>query len=428
MSYIDHYKKLIEAEFKTNKNFYFMKAVAPGADYFIENGFPLKKKGNERWKYLDLRNVANSNFTKSIYEERISNDFDSVLEKLASCGINIVEDEILIVGDYENHLSGRNFIEPEGIGASSPSKTIIGEIADPEEDGFIALNAAVADITSFWIDENFSQKALNIVFAGQSQGDRLSTERICIKIHANTEVTINEIHFDSDFNTLNIPVLEAYLDKNAKLIHNKVILGSEKDMNFNFTRVFQEEGSYYENTSFCSSPSIGSNDIKVIMAGQGSECDLRGIYFTNNKAQFNTHVTVDHLAPNCKSNQFYKGVLSDESKAVFSGKIFVERDAQKTYATQKDLNLLMSKGAEIDTKPSLEIYADDVECFHGATAGHVDESGLYYMMSRGIEKEIATQMLVRGFADEIIDSISDSKIRKFASNQTELILPSLSFK
>ena len=164
------------------------------------------------------------------------------------------------------------------------------------------------------------------------------------------------------------------------------------------------------------------------MGGENSECDLRGIYFTNHKAQFNTHVTVDHLVPNCKSNQFYKGVLSDESKAVFSGKIFVEKDAQKTYATQKDLNLLMSKGAEIDTKPSLEIYADDVECFHGATAGHVDESTLYYMMSRGIEKEIATQMLVRGFVDEIIDEISDEKIRNFASNQTESILPKLSFK
>ena len=199
-------------------------------------------------------------------------------------------------------------------------------------------------------------------------------------------------------------------------------------MNFNFTRVFQEEGSYYKNTSFCHSPSLGSNDIKVIMGGENSECDLRGIYFTNHKAQFNTHVTVDHLVPNCKSNQFYKGVLSDESKAVFSGKIFVEKDAQKTYATQKDLNLLMSKGAEIDTKPSLEIYADDVECFHGATAGHVDESTLYYMMSRGIEKEIATQMLVRGFVDEIIDEISDEKIRNFASNQTESILPKLSFK
>ncbi len=428
MSYIDHYKKLIEAELKSNKNFYFMRAVAPGADYFIENGFPLKKKGNERWKYLDLRNVTSSNFIKSIYEERISTDFESVLEKLNSCGINIVEDEILIVGDEDNHLAGRNFIEPEGIGASSPSKTNIGEIANPEEDGFIALNAAVADITSFWVDENFSKKSLNIVFAGQSQDERLVTERMCIKILKNTEVTINEIHFDSNFNTLNIPVLEIHLDKDSKLIHNKVILGSEKDMNFNFTRVFQEEGSSYQNNSFCHSPFIGSNDIKVIMSGEGSECDLRGIYFTNNKNQFNTHITVDHLAPNCKSNQFFKGVLSDESKAVFSGKIFVEKGAQKTLATQKDLNLLMSKGAEIDTKPSLEIYADDVECSHGATAGNVDESTLYYMMSRGLKKETATRMLVRGFVDEMINSISDDKIRKFASNQTELILPNLAFK
>tara|TARA_B100001029_G_scaffold178219_2_gene184477 strand:+ start:20175 stop:21461 length:1287 start_codon:yes stop_codon:yes gene_type:complete len=428
MSYKDHYKKLIEDELKSNKNYYFMRAVSPGVDYFIENGFPLNKKGNERWKYLDLRNVTSSNFIKSIYEERIATNFDSVLEKLAPAGINIVEDEILVVGDNDNHLSGANFIEPQGIGASSPSKTVIGEIADPEEDGFIALNAAVADITSFWINEKFSEKALNIVFAGQSQNERLTTERMCIKIHSNTEVTINEIHFDSNFNTLNIPVLEIYLDKDSKLIHNKVILGSEKDMNFNFTRVFQEEGSYYKNVSFCHAPSLGSNDIKVVMGGENSECDLRGIYFTNNKAQFNTHVTVDHLVPNCKSNQFYKGVLSDESKAVFSGKIFVEKDAQKTYATQKDLNLLMSKGAEIDTKPSLEIYADDVECFHGATAGHVDESTLYYMMSRGIEKEIATQMLVRGFVDEIIYEISDEKIRNFASNKTELILPNLSFK
>ena len=149
---------------------------------------------------------------------------------------------------------------------------------------------------------------------------------------------------------------------------------------------------------------------------------------SHNKNQFNTHITVDHLAPNCKSNQFFKGVLSDESKAVFSGKIFVEKGAQNTYATQIDLNLLMSKGAEIDTKPSLEIYADDVECSHGATAGNVDENTLYYMMSRGLKKETATRMLVRGFVDEMINSISDDKIRKFASNQTELILPNLAFK
>jgi Fe-S cluster assembly protein SufD len=427
MGYLDHYNELISEEIESDKNFYFMKTVAPGANFFSENGFPLNKKGNERWKYLDLRNVTKSNYLKSDYEKRKSDNFNSVLEKLAPWGINIVQDEILIVGDDDNYLAGSNFIEPEGIGASSPNKTIIGEFAIPEEDGFIALNAALADITSFWVNEKFSLDALNIIFAGQSEEERLTTERMCIKIHPNTNLTINEIHFDSNFNTLNIPVLEIFLDKNSRLIHNKIILGSSKDMNFNFTRVFQEEGSYYKNTSFCQSPLIGSNDIKVIMGGENSECDLRGIYFTNQTSQFNTHITVDHLVPNCKSNQFYKGVLSDDSKAVFSGKIFVEKGAQKTYATQKDLNLIMSKGAEINTKPSLEIYADDVQCYHGATAGHVDENTLYYMMSRGIKKEIATQMLVRGFVDEIIDEISDKKIKNLATNQIGLILPNLSF-
>ena len=120
--------------------------------------------------------------------------------------------------------------------------------------------------------------------------------------------------------------------------------------------------------------------------------------------------------------------MSDESRAVFSGKIYVERNAQKTYAEQKDLNLVMSKGAEIDTKPSLEIYADDVECSHGATAGHVDESTLYYMMSRGIDRKTATQMLVNGFASEIIDEISDENIKMFAKDQSDKILPKLTFQ
>ena len=180
-------------------------------------------------------------------------------------------------------------------------------------------------------------------------------------------------------------------------------------------------------TSFSNSSLLAANDIKVSLNGKNSECDLKGIYFTTLNSQFNTHVVVDHNVPYTKSNQYFKGILSDNSRAVFSGKIFVERDAQKAYAEQKDLNLVMSKGAEIDTKPGLEIYADDVECYHGATAGHVDESTLYYMMTRGIDKKTATQMLVNGFATEIINEITDEKVRSFAQDQSDNIIPSLSF-
>ena len=238
---------------------------------------------------------------------------------------------------------------------------------------------------------------------------------------------MNEIFISSDTITLKLPVIEMVLNEKSKVFHNLVFQSSFSENNFKFTRVDQKDNSFYKLTSFSNSSLLAANDVKVCLNGKNSECDLKGLYFTTLNSQFNTHVVVEHNVPYTKSNQYFKGILSDNSKAVFSGKIYVERDAQKSYAEQKDLNLVMSKGAEIDTKPGLEIYADDVECYHGATAGHVDESTLYYMMTRGIDKKSATQMLVNGFATEIINEITDEKLRSFAQKQSDDILPSLSF-
>ena len=278
------------------------------------------------------------------------------------------------------------------------------------------------------INSKFDSEKLNIVYFSNSDIDILECPRICITIDPDVQLTLNEIFISSKTVSLKLPVTELKLSKNSKVFHNLVIQSSFTENNFKFTRVDQREDSYYKFTSFSNSSLIASNDIKVSMNGENSECDLKGIYFTTNNSQFNTHVVVDHNVPHTKSNQYFKGILSDKSKAVFSGKIYVKRGAQKSYAEQKDLNLIMSKGAEIDTKPSLEIYADDVECSHGATAGHVDEGTLYYMMSRGIDKKTATQMLVNGFASEIIEEISDENIKMFAQNQSDNILPKLSFE
>jgi Fe-S cluster assembly protein SufD len=278
------------------------------------------------------------------------------------------------------------------------------------------------------INSNFIGDKLNIVYYSDSDKDILECPRICLNVDNDIQLTLNEIFICSETVTLKLPVTELTLCKNSKVFHNLVFESSFNENNFKFTIVDQHENSYYKFTSFSNSSLIAANDLKVSMNGENSECDLKGIYFTTKNSQFNTHVVVDHNVPNTKSNQYFKGILSDESRAVFSGKIYVERNAQKTYAEQKDLNLVMSKGAEIDTKPSLEIYADDVECSHGATAGHVDESTLYYMMSRGIDKKTATQMLVNGFASEIIDEISDEEIKMFAKNQSDKILPKLTFE
>ena len=277
------------------------------------------------------------------------------------------------------------------------------------------------------VNSKFNGKVLNIVYFSNSKKEILECPRIYIEVDQNVELTVNEIFISSDTVTLKLPVIEMLLNEKSKVFHNLVFQSSFSENNFKFTRVDQKDSSFYKLTSFSNSSLLAANDVKVCLNGKNSECDLKGLYFTTLNSQFNTNVVVEHNVPHTRSNQYFKGILSDNSRAVFSGKIYVERDAQKSYAEQKDLNLVMSKGAEIDTKPGLEIYADDVECYHGATAGNVDESTLFYMMTRGIDKQSATQMLVNGFATEIINEITDEKLRSFAQKQSDDILPSLSF-
>ena len=410
MEYFNHYQKNFNELLKSSDDIDFRKR---NFDFFSKNGFPIKKKNDERWKYLDLRSLE-----KKLY----SHDLENSDKSINLNGIGLEEKNTIKVingvADYSEIL---------GLTLISPSS--YNNVATYNEDEFISLNASMSYKPIYMnINSNFIGNKLNIVYYSNSDKDILECPRICLNVDNDIQLTLNEIFICSETVTLKLPVTELTLCKNSKVFHNLVFESSFNENNFKFTRVDQHENSYYKFTSFSNSSLIAANDLKVSMNGENSECDLKGIYFTTKNSQFNTHVVVDHNVPNTKSNQYFKGILSDESRAVFSGKIYVERNAQKTYAEQKDLNLVMSKGAEIDTKPSLEIYADDVECSHGATAGHVDESTLYYMMSRGIDKKTATQMLVNGFASEIINEISDEEIKMFAKNQSDKILPELTFE
>ena len=155
------------------------------------------------------------------------------------------------------------------------------------------------------------------------------------------------------------------------------------------------------------------NELKINLAGERSECSLKGLYFTSGSEHIDNHIMIDHAVPKAKSEIYYKGILDDKSKAVFSGGVLVRKNAQKTIAKQTDKNLLLSKGARINTKPMLEIYADDVECAHGATAGSIASEALFYMQSRGIGIETARKLLINGFANQIIDEIQLELLKKY---------------
>ena len=409
MEYIKHYEKNF-SDLLNVSNIDHVKQES--FNFFSKSGFPIKKKGDERWKYLDLRSLEKTFYSTDYDNNNLAINFDDIgLEKSNMISVNNG------VPKYES---------TEGI------EVIPNEFYTPivnfDEDEFLSLNTSLSSkYLLLKVNSKFNGKVLNIVYFSNSKKEILECPRIFIEVEQNVELTVNEIFISSDTITLKLPVIEMVLNEKSKVFHNLVFQSSFSENNFKFTRVDQKDNSFYKLTSFSNSSLLAANDVKVSLNGKNSECDLKGLYFTTLNSQFNTHVVVEHNVPYTKSNQYFKGILSDNSRAVFSGKIYVERDAQKSYAGQKDLNLVMSKGAEIDTKPGLEIYADDVECFHGATAGNVDENTLYYMMTRGIDKKSATQMLVNGFATEIINEITDEKLRSFVQKQSDDILPSLSF-
>jgi Fe-S cluster assembly protein SufD len=188
------------------------------------------------------------------------------------------------------------------------------------------------------------------------------------------------------------------------------------------TRVRQDRDSSFTSTTFETGGALTRNDFSVLLDGPGAECRMRGLYVTAGSQHVDNYLTIDHAQPHCMSRLYYKGILDEKSKAVFGGTVFVRPGAIKTNAHQEDKNLVLSHEAEVDSKPALEIYADDVLCGHGATAGALAEDALFYMQSRGIDEVMANQLLIRGFASEVLDGVMEP-LREYLEKQTSVALP-----
>ena len=185
--------------------------------------------------------------------------------------------------------------------------------------------------------------------------------------------------------------------------------GSARSAHFHVTSVSARvaRNGRLRSRTLTSGGTLVRNDLDVVLAGEGAECRLEGLFLAADSQLVDNHTSVDHAVPHCSSHELYKGILADRARGVFRGRVLVRPDAQKTDATQSNPNLLLGAGAEIDTKPQLEIYADDVKCSHGATVGQLDEDALFYLRSRGIGEGAARALLVRAFAAEILDTLPE---------------------
>ncbi|MEX2589325.1 MAG: Fe-S cluster assembly protein SufD, partial [Chitinophagales bacterium] len=176
-------------------------------------------------------------------------------------------------------------------------------------------------------------------------------------------------------------------------------------------KVKQEKNSYFKSWSFIKDVQKLRNNTYVQLTGPFAETNIYGLSFQNGKSHADNHILVDHAVEDCQSNQLFKGTYNDNSTAVFNGKVLVRKDAQRTNAFQSNKNLLLSEKATINSKPELEIYADDVKCSHGATTGQMNEDQLFYLQARGIEKEKAKAILNQAFLSEVLDYISIPELK-----------------
>ena len=206
-------------------------------------------------------------------------------------------------------------------------------------------------------------------------------------------------------------VVEINLADGARLTHYKVQRESAAAFHVATTRVGLARNSSYDATTITLGAELSRHDINVTLDHEGAECWVDGLYIVGQGQHADTHSLIDHRQPHCTSHQLYKGILDGKSRAVFNGKVFVHPNAQQTDAKQTNRNLLLSNDARVDTKPQLEIFADDVKCAHGATVGQLEEEELFYLASRGLDADLARNLLTYGFAEEVIAKIKIESIK-----------------
>ena len=415
-----------------------------GWEAFQRLGLPTARRGNEPWKYTNIAPVARVPF--AVPQPPLPVNGAGVGPADLRAAVPWQHDWhniVLVDGVFAPGLSGNLEVPIPTKGGCTEAMIIasltdainaqrglgdvlVGYIAPPDADGFVALNSAFArDGAGVEIPEGADGGVVNIVYltTGRAQ-PRATLPRTVVNAQPGSRVTVIETYAGpEDCRYLTNAVTEIYVRENARVEHYRLLQEGSDAYHIGVSRVLQYRDSRFSSVSVSRGPALGRNDFAVTLDGTGAECILNGLYLTTGSQHMDNYINIDHAEPHGTSRLFYKGILDGQSRAVFGGNVVVRKDAQKTDAQQTDKNLLLSPDAEVDSKPSLLIYADDVKCGHGATAGHIDPDTVFYMRSRGLDLPTASRILIHAFASEIIDAVTPEPLREYLDAQFRRAIP-----
>jgi Fe-S cluster assembly protein SufD len=390
-----------------------------GIEKFAELGFPTPR--NEDWHFTSVAPIAESVFSPL-------RGSSGTIEREALEPFTFAQRDwpllVFVNGRYNAALSSVGALA-KGVRVSDLSTTLrnepalvepwLGKLSPFDDRSFSALNAAfMSDGAVIHIaPDTEAPVPLHVIFVSDSSAAKgVAHLRNLIVAGRNSKTTVIESYVSlGDSHYFTNAVTEVSVEAGATLTHYKIQRESQRAFHVHTIDVKQARDSHYVSFSFATGAALSRTNIYTYLGGDGCGATLNGLYMADDEQHMDHQTNIVHAQPNCFSREIYKGILSGSAHGVFNGKVYVYPIAQKTDGKQTNNNLLLSEHARIDTKPQLEIYADDVRCTHGATVGRLDEMALFYMKSRGVSADKATRLLTYAFAADVLETIEVAPVR-----------------
>lgn len=390
-------------------------------DRFLSRGFPTTRE--EEWRFTNVAPIAALPVVPAAAAA-----FDAAaaggLQPAGPTGVSLVV--------VNGRLSGPLPQVPAGVTVRTAATAGGDELLPTRPSGgtvFADLNTAFfEDVLVIEIaPKAVVTEPIQVLFVTVADGagnPPMVSPRLVVRAGEASQATIVETYADASGDAVSFvnAVVDVHVAPGALLDHVKLQRQNPVSFHLAGTFIQVERSGTFTSHAVTVGGRIGRNDIVSVLAGEGAECTLNGLYVGNGDALIDTHTTIDHAKPHCPSHEVYKGILAGRSRAVFNGKILVRLDAQKTDAKQTNKALLLTDEAQINTKPQLEIFADDVKCTHGAAIGQLDEDAMFYLKARGINALDARNMLIHAFADDVLNGIRLESVRKTTMTLVEQML------
>ncbi|MCP4001294.1 MAG: Fe-S cluster assembly protein SufD [Gammaproteobacteria bacterium] len=389
-------------------------------DIFSSSGFPTTRM--EDWKYTDTRNIATN------YPQWLKTQPQTIAHTPALLDIDNSIHLAFIDGHYSPKYSGTKQLPP-GIIAGNLGDLAdcypgllqekLGKLANNNDSGFVAINTAFAcDGAALLLPDNQDLEQPIYLSFFSSTPEITIQPRLLINLGVNSRATVLE-HYSSNVAAITNAVTEINCGKGSELTWYKL---QDEHIDAWHTAVqyaHLDQDATIKTTQIDIGAGLARNELRLTLAGRGAHAEAKGLLMADAQRHVDSRITVEHTAPETSSRERYRSILADCARGVFNGRILVQAEAQKTAAELTNKNLLLNSGAEINTKPELEIYADDVKCAHGSTTGQLDETSMFYLISRGLNIDEARNILIRAFAGELLTDISIEALRNRVQSALE---------